>query len=126
MVHGQKIFCSSWRSRPQEHGSTYHGEACTIKLFHVLIFDLINFAKIGLWNHMGPKGILGCSFVPKISKMGQGMAELCFFPTERLSDFIENKWNQRGSLGVHLCKKDLKSVKKWLSYAIFQLRGCVI
>ena len=50
LVHGQKFFCSSWRSRPQEHGSTYHGEACTIKLFHVLIFDLINFAKIGLWN----------------------------------------------------------------------------
>ena len=41
-------FCSSWRSRPLEHESTHHMEAQTMKLFHVLIFDLINFAKIGL------------------------------------------------------------------------------
>ena len=30
-------------------------------------------------NHMGPKGILGCSFVPKTSKIGQEMAELQLF-----------------------------------------------
>ena len=30
-------------------------------------------------NHMGPKGILDCSFVPKRSKIGQGMAELWLF-----------------------------------------------
>ena len=30
-------------------------------------------------NHMGPKGILGCSFVPKRSKIGQEMAELWLF-----------------------------------------------
>ena len=30
-------------------------------------------------NHMGPKGTLGCSFVPKISKVGQDMAELWLF-----------------------------------------------
>ena len=43
-------FCSSWRSRPLEHESTHHMEAQTMKLFHVLIFDLINLAKIGLWS----------------------------------------------------------------------------
>ena len=30
-------------------------------------------------NHMGPKGILWCSFVPKRSKIGQEMAELQLF-----------------------------------------------
>ena len=45
LVHGPNFF-SSWRSRPLEHGSTHHGEAWTIKLFHVLTFDWINFAKI--------------------------------------------------------------------------------
>ena len=28
-------------------------------------------------------------------------------------------WDQRGSLGVHLCQKDPKLVKKWLSYGYF-------
>ena len=41
-------FCSSWRSRPLEHGSTHHMEAWTFKLSHVLSFDRIDFAKIGL------------------------------------------------------------------------------
>ena len=41
-------FFSSWRSRPLEYGSTHHEEAWTIKLFHVLSFDWIDFAKIGL------------------------------------------------------------------------------
>ena len=44
-----EIFFSSWRSRPLEHGSTHHMEAWTIKLSHVLSFDRIDFAKIGLW-----------------------------------------------------------------------------
>ena len=44
-----EIFLSSWRSRPPEHGSTHHGEAWTIQIFHVLTFDLIKLAKIGLW-----------------------------------------------------------------------------
>ena len=43
-----EIFLSSWRSRPPEHGSTHHGEAWTIQIFHVLTFDLIKLAKIGL------------------------------------------------------------------------------
>ena len=45
-----EIFLSSWRSRPPEHGSTHHGEAWTIQIFHVLTFDLIKLAKIGLWG----------------------------------------------------------------------------
>ena len=48
-----KIFFSSWRSRPLEHGSTHHMEAWTIKLSHVLSFDRIDFAKIGLWHRQG-------------------------------------------------------------------------
>ena len=43
-----EIFLSSWRSRPPEHGSAHHGEAWTIQVFHVLTFDLIKLAKIGL------------------------------------------------------------------------------
>ena len=35
-------------------------------------------------------------------------------------------WDRRGSLGVHLRQKQPKSVKKWLSYGYFPLRGCVI
>ena len=67
-------------------------------------------------NNMGQKGILWCSFVPKISKFGQEMAELWIFPPERLHDSMRTRWDKGGSLGVHLYQKDLKSVKKWLSY----------
>ena len=28
-------------------------------------------------------------------------------------------WDKRGSLGVHLCQKDPKLVKKWLNYSYF-------
>ena len=49
LVHRQKNFFSSWRSTPLEHGSTHHGEAWTIQIFHVVTFDLIKLAKIGLW-----------------------------------------------------------------------------
>ena len=47
LVHWQKKLCSFWRSRPLEHVSTYYGEAWTVKDFHVLYFDPIDFAKIG-------------------------------------------------------------------------------
>ena len=64
-------------------------------------------------NHMGQRGILGCSFVPKRSKISQEMAELrprgCVIPLRTI-------WDKRGSFGVHLYQKDLKLVKKWLSY----------
>ena len=64
-------------------------------------------------NHMGQKGILWCSLVPKRSKIGQEMAELwsrgCVTP-------LRTTWEKGGSLSVHLYQKDLKSVKKWLSY----------
>ena len=43
-----KNFFSSFRSRPIEHGSTHHGDAWTIKLFHVVSFDQIDLAKIEL------------------------------------------------------------------------------
>ena len=64
-------------------------------------------------NQMGQKGILRCSFVPKRSKISQEMAELrprgCVVPLRTI-------WHKRGSFGVHLYQKDLKLVKKWLSY----------
>ena len=50
LVHVPKLFFCSWRSRPLEHGSTHHMEAWTIKLSHVLSFDRIDLAKIGLWE----------------------------------------------------------------------------
>ena len=64
-------------------------------------------------SHMGQKGILLFSFVPKRSRIGQEMAELwsrgCVIP-------LRTTWDKRGSFGVDLYQKDLKSVKKWLSY----------
>ena len=53
LVHGQKKLCSFWTSRPLEHVPIYYGEARTVKVFHVLSFDSIDFAKIGschIWN----------------------------------------------------------------------------
>ena len=40
-------------------------------------------------KHMGQNGILWCLFVPKISKIGQEIAELGAFPPERLRESIE-------------------------------------
>ena len=45
-----EIFFSSWRTIPLEHRSTHHMEAWAIKLSHVLSFDRIDSAKIGLWR----------------------------------------------------------------------------
>ena len=50
LVHKAKKFCSFWRSRPLEHVSTFYGEAWTVKVFHVLCFDPIDFAEIGAWG----------------------------------------------------------------------------
>ena len=105
---------------------------------------------------MGPKEILGCSFMPQRSEIGQEMAKLQLFsywevgwfywePHETKGDpwvficatkignrsrngwvmailplrgcviSLRTTWVQKGYLGVHLCQKDPKSVKKWLS-----------
>ena len=70
-------------------------------------------------NHKGPQRILGCSFVPKRFKIGQETAELWqFFPLGGCVISLRTAWDQRGSSGVHLCQKDSKSVKKWLSYGL--------
>ena len=109
---------------------------------------------------MGPKEILGCSFMPQRFEISQEMAKLQLFsywevtwfywePHETKGDpwvFICAKniqswsqngwvmaifplggcvislrtiWDQRGSLGAHLFKKDPKSIKKWLWYGYF-------
>ena len=59
LILGLKFF-SSWRFRPPEHGFTHHGEAWTIKLFHLQTFNRLNFAKIGLCDivWMATKGVL--------------------------------------------------------------------
>ena len=46
-------------------------------------------------NHLGQKGMLGHSFVPKISKIGQDLTELLSFFPERLRDSIENHMGQK-------------------------------
>ena len=60
-------------------------------------------------NHMGPKGILGCSFVPKRSKIGQEMAELQLFSTERLRDFIESHMGPKGILWCSFVPKKIQN-----------------
>ena len=69
MVHRQKNFFSSWRSTPLEHGSTHHGEAWTFQIFHVLTFDLIKLAKIGLWL---PEQQAFFSLLPEREEKGVG------------------------------------------------------
>ena len=70
---------------------------------------------------MGQKGILGCSFQPKRSQIGQEMAELWLFSHWEAGWF---HWEPHGTNGdpwmfVHLNQKDPKSFKKWLSYGYF-------
>ena len=64
---------------------------------------------------MGLKGILGCSFVTKISKISQEMADLGQFTPERLCDSIGKHIEQRdpNSNGVDLYQNDFKSVKTY-------------
>ena len=48
------------------------------------------------------------------------MAKLWLFvPLRGWVILLRTTWDQRKVLGVHLCQKDLKSVKKWLSYGYF-------
>ena len=63
-------------------------------------------------NHIGQKGILGCLFVPKSSKIRQELAELNNFPPKGCMIPLRTTWDKRGSLGVYLHQKDPKSVKK--------------
>ena len=70
-------------------------------------------------NHIGPNGILGCSFVPERSKIGQEMAELCYFPTERLCDSIENNMGQKGILWCSFVPKISKFGQEMAELWIF-------
>ena len=78
-------------------------------------------------NHMGQKAILGCSFVPKIYKIGQEMAELWLFSHWEVSWF---HWEPNGTEG-HPCalicaiKIQNRSRNGW-GMAISPLKGCVI
>ena len=95
-------FCSSWRSRPLEHESTHHMEAQTMKLFHVLIFDLINLAKIGL-----------CT-----------MTFLCFFISPKCVNFLSHCKQLNGSSSVWVLSCSFKSLPSanFLSHFV-QLNG---
>ena len=44
---------------------------------------------------------------------------MAIFPLRGWVIPLRTKWDRRGHLGVHLNKKDPKSVKKWLSYGYF-------
>ena len=67
-------------------------------------------------NHIGQKRTPWCSFVPKRSKIGQEMAELWLFSQWKVAWFYWESHGTKGDSCVHLCHKDRKSVKKWLSY----------
>ena len=71
-------------------------------------------------NHMRQKGIVWRSFVLKRSKIRQEMPKLCLFSTWEVAWF---HWEPQGTkgdpYGSHLYQKDLRSVKKWLSYNYF-------
>ena len=76
-------------------------------------------------NHVGPKGILGCSFVPKRSKIGQEIAELWLFSYWEVAC-----WEPHRSKGNHWVFNYSKKIQNWSRNgwvtAIFLLRGCVI
>ena len=63
-------------------------------------------------NHMGQEGILGCSFVPKRSKICPEMADLLLFFTERLRDSIDNHMGQKGDPWVFFCTKKIKNLSR--------------
>ena len=44
---------------------------------------------------------------------------MTIFPLRGCVISLRFRWDQRRSSGVHLCHKDPKSVKKWLSYNYF-------
>ena len=64
-------------------------------------------------KHMGQNGILWCLFVPKISKIGQEIAELGPFPSERLHDSIEKHMGQKGFLWCSVVPKGSKIFQEW-------------
>ena len=76
---------------------------------------------------MGQKEILGCSFVLKIYKIGQEMAELWLFSHWEVAWFQwEPHWTKGDPL-VFICAKKISNLSRngWV-IAIFPLRGCVI
>ena len=78
-------------------------------------------------NHMGPKGnpwVFICA--KKIQNRSRNGWVTAIFPLWGCVISLRTTWVQKGYLGVHLCQKDPKLVKKWLSYSYFPLKGCVI
>ena len=80
-----------------------------------------------LWEPQGTKGDPRVFiFTKNISNWSRNGWAITIFPLRGCVIPMKTPWDQRGSLGIHLCQKDPKSVKKWLSYTNFPLRGCVI
>ena len=78
-------------------------------------------------NYMGPKGILGCSYVPKISKVSQETAELWLLSHWEVVWFHWEPHGTKGDPRVYICAKKIQNRSRngWVT-AIFLLRGCVI
>ena len=78
-------------------------------------------------NHMGPRGILLCSFLPKGSKTSQEIAELWLFSHKEVAWYNWEPHGTKGDPWVFICAKKIQNQSRngWVM-AIFTLRGCVI
>ena len=76
---------------------------------------------------MGPKEILGCSFMPQRSEIGQEMAKLQLFSYWEVGWFYWEPHETKGDPWVFICATKIgnRSRNGWVM-AILPLRGCVI
>ena len=74
-------------------------------------------------SHMGPKGGLGCSFLPIISKLVKTWLSYSYFPTERLRDFIESHMGPKGILGCTFAPKTTKISQEMAELWLFSTEG---
>ena len=76
-----------------------------------------------VWFHWDPQGTTGDPWVficaKKIQNRSTNGWVMAIFPLGGCVISLRTTCDQRGSSGVHLCRKDPKSVKKWLSYGYF-------
>ena len=75
------------------------------------------------WFHWEPHWTEGdsrmFSCATKIQNQSRNGWVMTIFPLRGCVISLRFRWDQRRSSGVHLCHKDPKSVKKWLSYNYF-------
>ena len=78
-------------------------------------------------KHLGQKGILWCSFVPKRSKIGQEMSELRPFSPSEVAWFNWGPQGKKEKPLAFICIRKIQNLSRngWVM-AIFSLRGCLI